>query len=66
MSNEIVDSRLTSGKLANLKLKTLGAERKEIAAMIKLGMMARATDEAVFQNHVQFAHELGLDVIDFL
>ena len=33
--------------------------------MIKLGMMARATDESVFHNHVQFAHELGLDVIDF-
>ena len=33
--------------------------------MIKLGMMARATDEAVFQSHVQFAHELELDVIDF-
>ena len=33
--------------------------------MIKLGVMARATDEAVFHKHVQFAHELGLDVIDF-
>lgn len=33
--------------------------------MVKLGMMARATDEAVFQSHVQFAHELKLDVIDF-
>ena len=36
-----------------------------VSEMIKLGMMARATDEAVFQSHVQFAHELGLDVIDF-
>ena len=33
--------------------------------MIKLGMMARAGDEAEFENHIAFAHELGLDVIDF-
>lgn len=33
--------------------------------MIKLGWMARATDAEVFEGHVRYARELGLDVIDF-
>ena len=33
--------------------------------MIKLGWMARATDAEVFEGHVRYAGELGLDVIDF-
>lgn len=33
--------------------------------MIKLGWMARATDAEVFEVHVRYARELGLDVIDF-
>ena len=33
--------------------------------MIKLGWMARATDAEVFEEHVEFASGLGLDVIDF-
>ena len=33
--------------------------------MIKLGWMARATDAEVFEEHVRFASDLGLDVIDF-
>ena len=33
--------------------------------MIKLGWMARATDAEVFEEHVKFASDLGLDVIDF-
>jgi len=33
--------------------------------MIKLGWMARATDEEVFEEHVKFASDLNLDIIDF-
>ena len=32
--------------------------------MIKLGWIARATDAEVFEGHVRYARELGLDVID--
>ena len=33
--------------------------------MMKLSWMARATDAAVFERQVQFAGDIGLDVIDF-
>ena len=33
--------------------------------MIKLSWMVRATDSNIFEEHVNFAKELNLDVIDF-
>ncbi len=33
--------------------------------MIKLSWLARATDAEVFEEHVNFAVDAGLDVIDF-
>ena len=33
--------------------------------MMKLSWMARATDAAAFEQHLQFAGDIGLDVIDF-
>ena len=33
--------------------------------MMKLSWMARATDAAAFEQHLEFAGEIGLDVIDF-
>ena len=33
--------------------------------MMKLSWMARATDAAAFEQHLKFAGDIGLDVIDF-